>query len=147
MEPHSPSPTALSLSAVDPTFEPLHEQIRSAMQRLNVPGVSVGILHQGKEHTAGFGVTNVDHPSAVAAETLFQIGSITKTVTATAVMRLVEAGTLDLDTPIQRYVPDLQLADETVAARVTMRHLLTHTAGWDGDFALTVNTGRGDDAL
>jgi CubicO group peptidase (beta-lactamase class C family) len=136
-----------SPSPVDPEFAPLDEQITAAMQRLRVPGVAVGILHAGKEHTAGFGVTNVDYPSPVLPQTLFQIGSITKTLTATAVMRLVEAGTLDLDAPIRRYVPDLTLADESVAARVTLRHLLTHTAGWEGDFALTLNTGRGDDAL
>jgi len=151
MEPQSLSATATSPStspaAIDPDYEPLHEQIRSAMQRLGVPGIAVGILHEGKEHTAGFGVTNVDHPSPVSAETLFQIGSITKTVTATAIMRLVEAGTLDLDTPIRRYLSDLRLADESVAVHVTLRHLLTHTAGWEGDFALTLNTGRGDDAL
>jgi CubicO group peptidase (beta-lactamase class C family) len=132
---------------VDPTFEPLREQISAAMRRLGVPGVAVGVLHEGKEHTASFGVANVDHPSPVSAETLFQIGSITKTVTATVVMRLVEAGALDLDTPIRAYLPDLTLADESVAQRVTLRHLLTHTAGWEGDFALTLNTGRGDDAL
>jgi CubicO group peptidase (beta-lactamase class C family) len=147
MEPQSPSAIATPPSAIEPAFEPLHEQIRAAMQRLGVPGVAVGILHEGTEHTAGFGVTNVDHPSSVSAETLFQIGSITKTVTATAIMRLVEAGKLDLDTPIRSYLPDLRLADESVAVHVTLRHLLTHTAGWEGDFALTLNTGRGDDAL
>jgi CubicO group peptidase (beta-lactamase class C family) len=139
--------SATSPATVDPAFAPLHERITAAMRRLNVPGVAVGILHEGREHTAGFGVTNVDYPAPVLPETLFQIGSITKTVTATAIMRLVEAGTLDLDTPIRRYLPDLALADESVAAGVALRHLLTHTAGWEGDFALTLNTGRGDDAL
>jgi CubicO group peptidase (beta-lactamase class C family) len=136
------SPTAVGL-----TFEPLHGQIQAAMQRLHVPGVAVGIWHDGQEHTAGFGVTNSDYPSPVLPETLFQIGSITKTVTATAIMRLVEAGTLDLDAPIRTYLPDLTLADASVAERVTPRHLLTHTAGWEGDGVLTLNTGRGDDAL
>jgi CubicO group peptidase (beta-lactamase class C family) len=117
------------------------------MRRLHVPGVAVGILHDAQQHTAGFGVTNVDYPTPVLPETLFQIGSITKTVTATVVMRLVEAGTLDLDTPIRTYLPDLTLADAAIAERVTLRHLLTHTAGWEGDGVLTLNTGRGDDAL
>jgi CubicO group peptidase (beta-lactamase class C family) len=134
-------------AAVPPDFEPLHQQIEEAMRRLHVPGVSLGVLYEGQVHTAGFGVTNVDVPGPVTPETLFQIGSITKTVTATAIMRLVEEGKLALDTPIRTYVPDLALADESVAERVTLRHLLTHTAGWEGDLVLTLNTGRGDDAL
>ncbi len=133
--------------AHDARFEALCEQVAEAMRRLRVPGAAVGLMHQGREYTAGFGVTNVDCPASVSAKTLFQIGSITKTVTATAAMRLVEAGTLALDTPIRTYLPDLRLADESVAARVTLRHLLTHTAGWEGDFGLMEDTGRGDDAL
>jgi len=129
----------------DPAVRPLYERITGAMERLAVPGVAVGLLHEGHEHVAGFGVTNVDHPSPVASNTLFQIGSTTKTVTATTVMRLVEEGKLDLDTPVRAYLPDLRLADETVAAGVTLRHLLTHTGGWTGDhFA---DKGRGEDAL
>jgi CubicO group peptidase (beta-lactamase class C family) len=117
------------------------------MGRLHVPGVAIGVLSDGKEYTAGFGVTNVTYPAPVMARTLFQIGSITKTVTAVTVLRLVEAGVLELNTPARRYLPDLTLADESVTARVTLRHLLTHTPGWEGDFALLLDTGRGDDAL
>jgi len=130
---------------VDPAVRPLYERIAEAMERLAVPGVAVGLLHEGREHIAGFGVTNVDHPSPVAGGTLFQIGSTTKTVTATTVMRLVEDGKIDLDTPVRAYLPDLRLADEAVAAGVTMRHLLTHTGGWSGDYF--ADMGRGEDAL
>jgi CubicO group peptidase (beta-lactamase class C family) len=133
--------------AVPPAFEPLHHQIEETMRRLRIPGVALGILYEGQQHVTGFGVTNVDVPGPVIPETLFQIGSITKTVTATAIMRLVEMGALDLDTPIRAYLPDLALADASVAERVTLRHLLTHTSGWEGDLVLTINTGRGDDAL
>ena len=115
------------------------------MERLRVPGVAIGILLDGDEHTAGFGITNVEYPSAVLSDTLFQIGSTTKTFTATAVMRLVEDGKIELDAPVRTYLPDLQLKDEDVARGVTMRHLLTHTAGWTGDYF--ADTGRGDDAL
>jgi CubicO group peptidase (beta-lactamase class C family) len=130
---------------VDPAFQPLHEKIEEAMQRLHVSGVAVGIIVDGEEHLAGFGITNVNHPAPVQADTLFQIGSTTKTVTGTAIMRLVEAGKVALDAPVRRYLPDLRLIDETVAAGVTVRHLLTHTAGWVGDYF--ADTGRGDDAL
>ena len=103
------------------------------------------MLHEGEEHVAGFGVTSLENPLDVTPDTLFQIGSITKTFTATAVMRLVERGELDLDSPLRTYLPGLKLGDEDVAARVTMRHLLTHTGGWIGDYF--DDFGSGDDAL
>jgi len=103
------------------------------------------LFYEGIERTAAFGVTNVDNPLPVDADTLFQVGSITKTFTATAAMRLVDEGRLDLDRPLQTDLPDLRLVDPQVAAAVTPRHLLTHTAGWVGDYFS--DTGRGDDAL
>ncbi|MBI5029824.1 MAG: beta-lactamase family protein [Chloroflexi bacterium] len=129
----------------DPDFRLLGEQIVSAMAYYHVPGVAVGVMRDGEEFTAGFGVTNVDHPLPVDADTLFQIGSTTKTFTATLAMRLVEMGKLDLDAPIRQYLPNFRLRDEDVAARVTMRHLLTHTGGWLGDYF--DDLGDGDDAL
>ncbi|TLN10047.1 beta-lactamase family protein, partial [bacterium] len=127
------------------TFSGLVEFIREAMERWHVPGVAVGVYHRGGQWTAGLGVTSVTQPLLVSAETLFQIGSISKTVTATAAMRLVEQGRLALDAPVRRWLPELELADEDTAARVTLRHLLTHTAGWAGDYF--DDSGRGDDAL
>ena len=80
----------------DALFRELDERIEAAMVRYHVPGVAVGVFWQGREHLKGFGVTNVDHPLPVDAETLFRIGSTTKTFTATAMMRLVEQGKVDL---------------------------------------------------
>jgi CubicO group peptidase (beta-lactamase class C family) len=126
-------------------FEQLGEYITDKMKKHHVPGVAVGVQHEGKEYTAGFGVTNVNHPLAVDGDTLFQIGSITKTFTATTAMRLVEMGKLELDTPIREYLPDFRMADPDVTARVTMRHLFTHVGGWLGDYF--DDFGNGDDAL
>jgi CubicO group peptidase (beta-lactamase class C family) len=115
------------------------------MAEAGVPGAAVGVLYQGEEYVAGFGVTNVDYPLPVTGDTLFQIGSVSKTFTMAAAMRLVEQGRLDLDTPVRAYLPDLRLSDPDVTARVTMRHLLTHTSGLPADdFAVM---GGGDDAL
>ena len=107
--------------------------------------MAIGILNGDQQFSAGFGVTNLENPLPVNAETLFQVGSITKTVTATAMMRLVERGLVDLDVPIRTYLPDLRLADSSVAERVTLRHIFTHTAGWMGDYF--DDAGLGDDAL
>ena len=115
-------------------FETLCEAAEELLERSGVPGASIGVEHDGAEDAAGFGATSIEHPLEVDAETLFQIGSITKTVTGTLALQLVEKGELDLDAPIRRYLPALRLADDDVAERVTMRHLLTHTGGWFGDY-------------
>jgi CubicO group peptidase (beta-lactamase class C family) len=115
------------------------------MERRQIPGAAVGI-QQGKQIAcAGFGITNVEHPLPVTDTTLFQIGSISKTFLGTAIMRLVERGEVALDAPVQTYIPEFSLADKESAAGATMRHLLTHTGGWAGDFFH--DTGSGDDAL
>ena len=123
----------------------LRELAAGRMEELGVPGATIGVLSEGEVETTGLGVTSLEHPLDVDAETLFQIGSITKTFTGTTALRLVEQGRLDLDVAARTYVPELQLADPDVAERVTMRHLLTHTAGWVGDYF--DDLGRGEDAL
>lgn len=129
----------------DPTFKPLAEKVLEAMERLKVPGVAVGLYYQGQEFSAGFGVTNINHPLPVDGDTLFQIGSTTKTFTATAAMRLVEEGKLDLDRPLIEYLPQFKLRDETATSKATIRHLLTHTGGWVGDYF--EDFGMGEDAV
>jgi CubicO group peptidase (beta-lactamase class C family) len=126
-------------------FEQVRDAIRASMEETETPGVVVGLPHDGEEHSAGFGVTSLENPLDVTPDTLFQIGSITKTLTGTAVMRLVERGELELDASTRTYLPELKLADADVAERVTMRHLLTHTGGWVGDYF--DDFGAGDDAL
>jgi len=121
------------------------ETIVAEMKRLKIPGVAIGVFLNGKEYAAGFGVTSVENPLSVTPDTLFQTGSISKTFTGTIFMRLVEAGKVELDAPVRRYLPKLKLSDEDVAERVTLRHLLTHTGGWIGDYFN--DYGNGDDAL
>jgi CubicO group peptidase (beta-lactamase class C family) len=126
-------------------FKTISARIQKEMKRLKVPGVSIGIYHKGKEWTAGFGVTSLENPLPVMPETLFQVGSISKTFTGTLLMMLAEHGKVYLDTPVCNYITDFKLSDENVAKRVTIRHLLTHTGGWVGDYFN--DFGTGDDAL
>lgn len=119
--------------------------VRQRAQELDVPGLAVGVLHEGQETYVVHGVTSVENPLPVDEHTLFQFGSTGKTFTATALMRLVEQGRVDLDAPVRTYVPELRLKDQDTARRVTVLHLLNHTAGWEGD--LFEPTGEGDDAL
>jgi CubicO group peptidase (beta-lactamase class C family) len=123
----------------------LQDQVGAFAEEMSVPGVAAGVLHGGEEACAFYGVTSVDNPLPVDPSTLFQFGSTGKTFTATAIMRLVERGDVDLDAPVRTYVPELRLRDEDVAAKVTVLQLLNHTAGWEGD--LFDDTGAGDDAL
>lgn len=123
----------------------LQNTITELSTELEVPGVAAGVLHDGREHYGFAGVTSVENPLAVDETTLFQFGSTGKTYTATALMRLVEQGKVDLDATVRTYVPELRLKDEDVASRVTVLQLLNHTAGWEGD--LMEDMGNGDDAL
>ncbi|MFI6306161.1 serine hydrolase [Amycolatopsis thailandensis] len=115
-----------------------------------VPGAALGITRvgddvEGTEVHASYGVLNTATGVEVTEDSVFQIGSISKVWTSTVVMQLVDEGLLDLDAPISDVVPELRLADPDVAKQVTMRHLLTHTSGIDGD--VFTDTGRGDDTL
>ncbi|HKY54208.1 MAG TPA: serine hydrolase domain-containing protein [Anaerolineales bacterium] len=129
----------------DKRFKKITRKIVSEMKRLEVPGVAIGIYHKGKEHTAGFGITSIEHPLPVTVDTLFQVGSISKTFTGTMLMQLIEQKKVDLDAPVRKYIKDFKLRDESVAKQVTVRHLLTHQGGWVGDYFN--DFGNGDDAL
>src|SRR5215204_1319769 len=128
-----------------PKFRRISKKIVSEMKRLRVPGVAIGMYHKGKEFEAGFGVTSLEHPLPVTANTLFQTGSISKTFTGTLLMMLVEQGKVDLDATVQNYIRDFKVKDKQVSKKVTVRQLLTHMGGWVGDYFN--DFGNGDDAL
>jgi CubicO group peptidase (beta-lactamase class C family) len=147
---HSRTPAAGSAAVpgaqdAEGLFRALDATIEAAMAEHQIPGVAVGVYYQGEEYVRGYGVTNVDYPQPVDEDTLFRIGSTTKTFTGTTVMRLVEQGLLALDAPVRTYLPGLRLADESVAARVTVRQLLNHSSGWLVEYY--TDFGRGADAL
>ena len=126
-------------------FKTIGARIQKEMKRLKVPGVSIGIYHQGREWTAGFGITSIENPLPVTADTLFQTGSISKTFTGTLLMMLAEQEKVELDAPVRTYLKEFKLSDATVTKHATVRHLLTHTGGWVGDYFN--DFGNGDDAL
>ncbi len=118
---------------------------RDEIARLQVPGAAVGVLHDGAIYAGGVGVTSLENPLPVTTQTLFQIGSTSKTVTATALMQLVEERRVDLDAKVRVYLPRFRLQSEADAARLTVRDLVTHHTGYVGDYFR--DTGRGDDAI
>ncbi len=129
----------------DRLFAQLDAKIERAMAEFVVPGVAVAVLHQGREYIKGYGVTNVDYPVAVDGDTVFRIGSTTKTFTGTTIMRLVDQGKLDLNARVRTYLPDFATAQRSVSDRVTVRQLLNHSSGWLGDDLQ--DFGPGDDAV
>ena len=125
--------------------ETLSDFAASAAEQFGVPGVAAGVWADGREVHAWHGVTSIENPLPVDPDTVFVLGSVTKTFTATAVMRLVADGKVALDAPVRRYVPEFTLKDERAAAAITVLNLLNHTAGLD--WRMSAETGEGDDAL
>jgi CubicO group peptidase (beta-lactamase class C family) len=130
--------------AADARFDALASLIDAKMREHGVPGVAFGIVEGDKVTIRGFGVTSVENPTPVTDHTVFPIASISKTFAATAAMRLVEQGKLDLRAPVRTYLPDFRVQDEAVSRDVTISHLLTHTSGWEGQVS---GPERGDATL
>ncbi|MBF6133626.1 beta-lactamase family protein [Nocardia otitidiscaviarum] len=126
------------------TAQKLSEFVAVSAERSGVPGIAVGVSACGREDFACYGVTSVDNPLPVDQDTMFAVGSVSKTFTATALMRLVAEGRVELDAPVRRYVPEFAPTD-AVADAITVMRLLNHTAGLE--WKLGVDTGEGDDAL
>lgn len=112
---------ALDLQTVD-SF--LQEQVKAN----RIPGIAVAIV-QGDQiiFAKGYGEATPGNP--VTPQTQFYIGSVAKGFTALAIMQLVEQGKLELDAPVQKYLPWFQISDPEASSKITIRHLLNHTSG------------------
>ena len=106
--------------------DPIDALVRGEMAAQQVPGVAVAVVRGDTTLKAeGYGLANVEHRVPVTADTIFQSGSVGKQFTAAAVMVQVEAGRLSLDDSIRKHFPDAPAEWQPI----TVRHLLTHTAG------------------
>jgi CubicO group peptidase (beta-lactamase class C family) len=110
-----------------------------------VVGASVAVQQGDRVIEAVSGLTNVRTGVEVTPDTIFQLGSISKVYTATLVMQLVDDGLVDLDIPVATYLTSFTNADATAAATITVRQLLSHVSGMDGD--VFDDFGRGDDCV
>jgi CubicO group peptidase (beta-lactamase class C family) len=126
-------------------FATLDDAIRGACVKWGVPGMTIGILKDGEMSLHAYGVLNRRTGAPVAAGSLFQIGSITKTFTATLIMKLAEEGKLKLSDPVSKHLPELRLKPDGLVDQLTILHLLNHMSGLFGDYF--VDHGNGDDAL
>ncbi|SHF70126.1 CubicO group peptidase, beta-lactamase class C family [Jatrophihabitans endophyticus] len=123
----------------------LDDELPALLSKHDVPGaaVAVAVGDDVVDHAAG--VLNTDTGVEATPDSVFQIGSITKVWTASLVLQLADEGLVDVDAPVVTYVPDLGLADAEAARRVTVRQLLSHTGGFEGD--IFTDTGPGDDCV
>ena len=128
----------MDLAGWQPRFEEL-------TWRHRVPGASLAVLVDGEVTALATGVLHKGTGVEATTDSLFQVGSITKAYTATVVLRLVDQGLATVDAPVAEILPGFRVADPEVSRRVTLRHLLCHTSGINGDFFH--DTGRGDDCL
>jgi CubicO group peptidase (beta-lactamase class C family) len=113
-------------------FDALVSLTEAKMKEFGVPGAAIGIIDGSSLTTRGLGITNVEDSIPVTAHTVFPIASISKTFAATAMMRLVEQGKVDLRAPVRTYIPNFRVRDSTVSRDATVWHLLTHLGGWEG---------------
>src|SRR6185437_6235844 len=121
----------------------IQERLDALARQHRVPGAVLAVSTGEEELEFATGVINTSTGVAATADTVFQIGSNTKLLTTTLVMQLVEAGQVELDALVRRYLPTFELAGPG-AGEITVRHLLTHTSGIEGDHF--EDFGRGDDA-
>jgi CubicO group peptidase (beta-lactamase class C family) len=120
----------------DPIFDELIRLVEARMREHGIPGAALGVVKGGALQMRALGVTSVEDPRPVTTDTIFELASLSKTVTATAAMVLVQQGKLDLDAPVRRYLPDFRVQDEGASAAVTLRHLLTHSVGWEARYSV-----------
>jgi CubicO group peptidase (beta-lactamase class C family) len=120
---------ALKMAPSSDACAPIDAYIEKQMRRLNIPGATLAIV-EGDQivHLRGFGRASPGG-EAPTPQTPFFIGSLTKSFTALAVMQLVEAGKVELDAPVRRYLPWFRVADPQASAQITVRHLLNQTSG------------------
>lgn len=120
-------------------------RLREAIEKYKVPGAAMGFLRDGQIVDVAAGVLSKATLVEATPDSVFQIGSISKVWTTTMVMQLVDEGALGLDTPVVDVLPEFGTPDPEVTKSITVKHLLTHTSGLDGD--LFIDTGRGDDCV
>jgi CubicO group peptidase (beta-lactamase class C family) len=123
----------------------LDERVAPLLEKYDVPGAAWAVLVGDEVVDGAAGVLSRATGVNATADSVFQIGSVTKLWTSTLVMQLVDEGKVDLDEPIRTYLPEFRIADESAAAEITVRQLLDHTSGFEGD--IFTDTGTGDDCI
>lgn len=125
---------ASARAAEDVDVRAIDALILPLMSKHHVPGVALALIKDGRLAMAkGYGFSDVETRAPVTTETLFNIGSISKSFTALGIAQLADEQKVDLDTPIIKYVPDVRLSDPELTRSLTLRQLLSHSSGLPPD--------------
>ena len=125
-----PRPTSVSRGDYASTQAYVTRLIQYEMNKNAVPGLSIALVDdQHVVWAEGFGDADVARKIPASAETIYRVGSISKLFTATAAMQLVEQGQLDIDQPLQKYLPGFAPKTHLQQAAITPRQLMTHHSG------------------
>ena len=127
-----------------PTLEPFDRLAQRLIREHHVPGLAIAVTERGRlVHASGYGVADLDTGQPVTPQTLFRIASISKPITAVAVLRLASQGAIPLDSPLidqsgmtEPFQDAIKLDGSKVDPRwrqVTVRQALQHRGGWDRD--------------
>jgi CubicO group peptidase (beta-lactamase class C family) len=136
----APLPAPRAPPAPDPHAAALDTLVQEVIANAKLVGLSVAVVRDGRPVLEqAYGFADAARTRALALDDELAIGSLTKQLTAAAVMTLVEAGKVKLDEPVATYVP-------AITARITVRELLEQTTGLP-DFAIADNTGKSHDEL
>ncbi|MEO9322035.1 serine hydrolase domain-containing protein [Nocardioides sp. C4-1] len=133
------------MAELESTRSWIDEHLPALLEKYDVPAAAWAVLHDGETVDGAAGILHRGTGVTATADSVFQIGSITKLWTASLVMQLVDEGLVGLDEPVRRHLPELHVADAEAADRMTVRMLLNHTAGFEGD--IFTDTGTGDDCV
>jgi CubicO group peptidase (beta-lactamase class C family) len=114
---------------IEPDFGAVDAYIQKEMKEVRIPGVAIAIVHGDQiVHMKGYGIADpAGRP--MTPQTPVMLASLAKPMTGMAILQLAEAGKIDLDAPVQQYLPWFRVADEAASAQITVRNLLYHTSG------------------
>lgn len=112
------------------TYQSIDQYIQKQMKTYKIPGAAIGIVEDDSAvYLKGYGIAD-NSDRKVSPKTPFLLGSVTKSFTALGIMQLVEEGKIDLDTPVQKYLPWFRIADVKASSQITVRQLLNQTSGF-----------------
>ena len=112
----------------------LQGRVSRLLREHQIPSATIGVLRDGKVSEFAVGVRDLTTREPATTDTIYQLGSMSKTWTALAFMQLVDEGKARLDEPVRTYLPGFRVANPAVTAGVTARHLLNHTNGIEEQF-------------
>lgn len=124
-------PTSVATAAAAPSVDTsaIDSLVRGIQDANRIPGIAIAVVKDGEvTYSAGYGHAD-EKGRPVTSETPFILGSLSKSITATAVMQLNETHQLSIDAPVRTYLPSFTLANSDYASRITLRNLLNHTSG------------------